>query len=133
MARKKKGAKKKPVVTRNKAGKVKINRAELRRREKARSAAVKTYEEVLGGVIDRLNLALENSGYTPNWLAQISLLSPGTVYRLLDARTRFPQLRTLEYLASALNVPLWWLVHGDAPPKFAGIDPKAVRPTRRAA
>jgi len=111
-------------VSRTKAGKVKINRAELKRR----NGAMKRYVRVLDGIVDRINLGLEDRRMTPAYLADVSLLCRGTIYRLLAGQTRFPQVRTLEYIATGLQVPIWWLVHGADPPKFAGIDPRAVRP-----
>ena len=133
MARpKKKNAKKpkrKPVASRTRAGKARINRAELKRR----GAAMKRYANVLDGIVDRVHLAMEAGNYTVSWLSTCSFLCPGTIYRLLDGKTRFPQVRTLEHLADGLNVPIWWLVHGEDKPKFKGINQSAIRPKRRAA
>lgn len=119
----------KTVVSRTRLGKIKINQSELRRR----GAAMKRYGKVLDSIVDRVQLAMENKRMSASYLADCALLCRGTIYRLLDGKTRFPQIRTLEYIATALNVPIWWLVHGEDAPKFEGINPKAVRPKRSAA
>jgi len=116
-------------VSRTKAGKVKINWAEIRRRSKS----MKRYSKLLGDIVDRIHLGMEDRRYTAAYLADTALLCRGTIYRLLAGKTKFPQVRTLEYIATALGVPIWWLVHGEDPPKFEGIDPKAVRPKGQAA
>ena len=113
------------TVRTTKSGKRRIIRSRLQNQMKAMRQA---FAKDMGGVIDRIYVGMEDRGWNASWLAFVALISPPTVYNLLNGKTRNPTMRTMKQIALALDVPLDWLLGIGERPLFEYVDPKAVRP-----